>query len=52
MGDNCLVVHDHNKPVNVYGYDPKADSKHVCIVNAAVTYTEPETGQVVIFLIN
>ena len=45
-------LHDHNRPVNVFGYDPKVGLKHACIVNAAVAYTEPETGQVVILLIN
>ena len=23
VGENCLVIHDHNRPVNVYSYDPK-----------------------------
>ena len=23
VGDNCLVIHDNNRLVNVYGYDPK-----------------------------
>ena len=23
VGDNCLVIHDHNKPVNVYSYIQK-----------------------------
>ena len=23
VGDNCLVIHDHNRPVDVYSYDPK-----------------------------
>ena len=52
VGDHCLIVHDHNRPVNVYRYDPKVGSKHVCIVDAAVAYTEPKTGQVVILLLN
>ena len=26
VGDYCLIVYDHNRPVNVFGYDPKADS--------------------------
>ena len=21
VGDNCLVTHDHNRPVNFYSYD-------------------------------
>ena len=50
--DHCLVVHDCNRPVNLFGYNPNAGSKFVCIVDAAVAYTKPETGCVVIFLIN
>ena len=38
--------------MNVYGYNPKAGSKHARIVNAAVAYTFPETGQVIILSIN
>ena len=52
IGDHCLSVHDHNRPVNVFGYNTKVGSKCACIVNAAVAYTEPETDQVVILLIN
>ena len=52
VGDHCLVVHDHNRPVNVYRYNPKVGSKYAHIVNAAVAYTESETGQVVILLLN
>ena len=51
-GDQCLVVNDHNRPVNVYGYDPKAGFKGACIVNATVAYTESESCQVIIFLLN
>ena len=49
--DDCLVVHDDNSPVNVFGYDPKAESKHANLANVAVAYMEPETSQVVIILI-
>ena len=52
VGDHCLVVHNHNRQVNVFEYDPKTWSRHSCLVNAAIAYTEPETGQVVILLIN
>ena len=36
VGDHCLIVHDLNRPVNVYGYNPKAGTKHAHLVNAAV----------------
>ena len=52
VGDHSLVVHDHKRRVNVFGYNPKGGSRHACIVDAAVAYKEPETGQVDILLIN
>ena len=52
VGDHCLNVHDHNRPVNVYGYDPNAGSKLAHIVSATVAYEGPETGQNVILLLN
>ena len=52
VGDKCLNVPDHNRPVHVYGYDPNMGPKCACIVNTTVAYYQPETGQVVIFLIN
>ena len=50
VGDYCLLVHDHHRPVNVFGNNSKAGSKNACIVNATVT--KADTGQVVILLIN
>ena len=52
VGDHCLVVHDHNIPVNVFEYNPKAGSRLACIVNAAVAYAKAETGHVVTLYIN
>ena len=48
VGDQCSVIHDFNRPVNVFGYDPKAESKHACLVDATVAHVEPETCQVFI----
>ena len=44
-GDHCLIIHDHNRPVNIYEYDPKVGSKSSYIVNATVASTEADTGQ-------
>ena len=52
VGDHCLIVHDHNRLVNIYGYNPKAVSKFSHIVDATVAYTEPKTDHFVIILIN
>ena len=38
--------------MSVYQYDPKAGLKDVSIINAVVAYTETETGQVVILVLN
>ena len=38
--------------MNVFGYDPRAGSEHAHIVDTTVAYTEPETDQVAILLIN
>ena len=52
VDDQYLVVYYHNRPLNVYGHDPKAGLKHVHIVNAGVAHDQPKTHQVVIFVIN
>ena len=38
VGDHCLIVHDHNRPMNIYGYDPKMELKHACTVDATIAY--------------
>ena len=52
VGDHCLIVHDHNRPVNVYRNNPKAGLKYALVFNATVAVTITDTGQVVILLIN
>ena len=38
--------------MNVFGYYLKAGLRHACTVNAAIAHSEPETGKVVILLVN
>ena len=47
-GDNCLVIHDHNRPLNVFNYDPKDGHECVRIVNAE----DPHSGQKYILMID
>ena len=35
VGDNCLVIHVHNRSVNVYSYDTKDGHRSVKTVDAA-----------------
>ena len=52
VGDNYLVVHDLNRPANVYSYDPKDDHRSTKKVNAAVGYQDPQSGQKFTLIIN
>ena len=40
VGDNCLVIHDLNRPVNVYSYDPKDSHRGAKTVDATVGYQD------------
>ena len=50
--DKCLVIHDHNRPVKVYSYDPKDGHRSVKIVDSAVGNHDPQSGQKFILMIN
>ena len=53
VGKNSLITHVHNRQVNVHAYDPSLGSQQdMSIVNAAVAYDCPHTGEVLIFKIN
>ena len=44
VGGNCLVIHDHNRPVNVYSYDPKDGHRSAKTNDATVGYQGPQSG--------
>ena len=52
VGDNCLVIHDHNTPVNVYSYNPKDVHRSAKTVDATVGYQDPQSGQKFVLIIN
>ena len=52
VGDHYLVIHDHNKPLNLYRYNPKDGHKSAKTVDAAVGYQDPQSGKKVILMIN
>ena len=45
VGNNCLVICDHNRPVNVYSYDPKGGHRSAKTIDAAVGYQDLQSGQ-------
>jgi hypothetical protein len=52
LGKDALIFLDHQRPVNVHGYDPALGSKKYRTVSGALAYDHPETGQVYHILIN
>ena len=52
VGDNCVVVHNLNRPVNVYSYDPMDGHRSAKTVNAEVGYQNPQSGQKFILMMN
>ena len=50
--DNCIVIHDHNRPVNIYNYNPKDGHRSAKTGDAAVGYQDPQSGQKFISVIN
>ena len=52
VGKHALVVHEHNKMVNVFSYDPKSKGKPAKIVDALVKYVDPFTGAESLIMIN
>ena len=52
VGDNCVVIHDHSQPVNVYSYNPKDGHRSAKTVDAIVGYQDPQSGQKFILMIN
>ena len=52
VGDNCLVVHNHNRPIIVYSYDPKDGHRSAKTVDATVGYQDLQSGQKFILMIS
>ena len=43
VGDKCLVVHDHDRLINVFGYDPTHGHRCTQMVDATVRCNDPIT---------
>ena len=43
VGNNCLVIHDHNRPVIIYSYNPKDDHISAKTVAAMVGYQDSQS---------
>ena len=52
VGNNSLVIHDHNRPVYVYSYDTKDGHRSAKTVDATLGYQDPWSGQKFILVIN
>ncbi len=52
VGSNVLVVHDHERFVDVYGFDKETRHVNASTVDAAIAYEDPVTHSTVILMIN
>ena len=52
LGRNVSIYLDHQRPINVHGYDLALGSKKYHTVSGALTYDHPETDQVHHILVN
>ena len=52
VGDNCLVIHNYNRLVNVYSYDPKDGHRSAKTVDATVGYQDPQSRKKFILMIS
>ena len=52
VGDTCLVIQGHNRPVNIYSYNPKNGHRSTKTIDAAVGNQDPQSGQKFILMIN
>ena len=44
VGDNCLIIYDHDRLVNIDSYNPKDGHRSAKTVDAAVGYQDPQSG--------
>ena len=51
-GDNCLVIHDHNRPVHIFSYNPKDGHRSAKTADAAVGNQDPQCRWKFILMIN
>ena len=52
VGKAALVIHDHNRPVQVTGYNESHGAKTYKTVDAVIGYDDPTTGEVRMILVN
>ena len=52
VGDNSLVIHDHNRQVNIYSYNQNNGHWNAKTVDVTVGYQDPQCEQKFILMIN
>jgi hypothetical protein len=53
VGNNALIVHDYDRPINVSGYNPSGPiAKDLKTVSAALAYDDPVSGETLILMIH
>ena len=53
IGNNALIVHDFDRPINVSGYDPNGPTQdNLRTVTAALAYDDAVSGETVILVVH
>ena len=52
VGDNCIVIHDHNSPGYINSYDPKDGHRRAKIADVTLGYQDPHSGQIFFLMIH
>ena len=52
VGENFSIIHVHNRPVNVFSYDPIDGHRSAKTVDTAVGHQDPQSGHKFIIMIN
>jgi hypothetical protein len=52
VGHNVLIINEHTRAVNVSGFDPSQPARSAKIVDCAVKYICPATGEIMLLTIN
>ncbi len=53
LGSITLVVYNYEKPVNIFGYNPKGlVTRELCMIMGVLAYDCPNTGETFILIVN
>ena len=52
VGDNALIIHDFDRPVDVEDYDGQGKKTNCRTVSAVIAYDDPKTGEAIMLILH